>query len=91
MCLSDATRKERRTKNDPIAYLDGPILTSDKDSICYQCLTSLEKKQMPSGALANGLWIGDVPSELQNLTWMEQRLIAKVIYNYCIVRVYTGA
>ena len=46
---------------------------------------------MPSEALANGLWIGDIPPELQNLTWMEQRLIAKVIYNYCIVRVFTGA
>ena len=91
LCITSATRKERKSIDDPIEEVSGPVLTGNKDSICRKCAASLKKEQMPSKALANGLWLGEIPSELQNLTWMEQRLIAKIIYNYCIVRVFTGA
>ena len=38
-------------------------------------------------ALANGLWIGEVPEQLQNLTWAERTMIARVNHNHCVVRV----
>ncbi len=45
---------------------------------------------MPSFALANGKWIGKVPDELQNLSYAEQLLIARVRHNRCLVRVSSG-
>jgi hypothetical protein len=45
---------------------------------------------MPTLALANGLWIGEIPDELQDLTYAEQLLIARVHHNRCIVKVSSG-
>ena len=60
-----------------IALTDGLLLHQpalDKHAkttrLCRQCHTALTKKnpQTPPMALASGLWIGDVPDELKNLT-----------------------
>ena len=45
---------------------------------------------MPSLALANNLWVGEIPDELQDLTYAEQLLIARVCHNRCIVKVSSG-
>ena len=39
--------------------------------ICKDCLRDLKKKSMPSAALANGLWVGDLPEKLADSTWVE--------------------
>ena len=41
-------------------------------------------------ALANDLWIGNVPEELQGLTYAEKLLIARVRHNRCVIRVTGG-
>ena len=43
---------------------------------CLSCLTSLRKNKTPKLALANGMWIGRIPTELAILTLPEQMLIA---------------
>ena len=45
--------------------------------MCLDCTRSLERRLMPKMALANNLWIGEVPLELQGLTIPEQLLIAR--------------
>ena len=45
--------------------------------MCFDCLKPLERSVMPKLALANNLWIGDVPVELMDLTIPEQLLIAR--------------
>ena len=45
---------------------------------------------MPSLALANGLWVGEIPDALQDLTYAEQLSIARVRHNRCIVKVSSG-
>ena len=45
---------------------------------------------MPTLALANGLWVGQIPDELKDLTYAEQLLIARVRHNRCIVKVSSG-
>lgn len=47
--------------------------------MCQLCFGQLQKRRMPSLALANGLQFGRVPHQLQILTWVEQRLLA--VYN----------
>ena len=41
-------------------------------------------------ALANGLWLGQVPSQLQGLSYAEQLLISRVRRNKCLVKVSSG-
>jgi len=45
--------------------------------ICDECLTNLRKNRLPRLALANNMWIGDIPFELAVLTLPERVLIAR--------------
>ena len=45
-------------------------------NFCSSCLAALRNRRLPALAVANGLQFGRLPSELQGLTWAEQRLIA---------------
>jgi hypothetical protein len=88
--VDGVTRKARTKSSDPVKELRGPILAPKCSRICSICIESLEKKKMPTLALANGLWIGEIPNELQDLTYAEQLLIARVRHNRCIVKVSSG-
>jgi len=50
----------------------------------------LKEGQTPPLALANNLWIGNIPEQLQGLTYAEKLLIARVRHNRCVVRVRGG-
>jgi hypothetical protein len=51
---------------------------NQKISICSSCYSALEKCRRPADALANFRWINShVPPELQNLTWIEEMLVAR--------------
>ena len=84
------TQKERFCVDDPIVDLEGPVFVRNLKKICNKCCSIMSKGKIPADALANGLWIGDVPDALRNLTYAEQMLIAKVRHNRCIVRVSSG-
>jgi len=84
------TRLERFSSSESIEEIKGPVLDTSCDKICHQCHDSLADGLTPVYALANGLWLGAVPTQLQNLTFAEQLLIARVRHNKCIVRVSSG-
>src|SRR6202044_2113789 len=88
--VDGVTRKARSSSSDPIKELRGPILAPGCGKVCYVCVESLEKEKMPTLALANGLWVGEIPHVLQDLTYAEQLLIARVRHNRCIVKVSSG-
>jgi hypothetical protein len=56
--------------------------------ICHDCLRALNKKRTPALSLANGMWIGDVPSELSILTLPERVLVAKYFPAAYIVKLF---
>src|ERR1700687_1361444 len=58
--------------------------------ICNQCEHSMLQGSTPQYALANGLWLGEIPPQLLGLTFAEQLLISRVRHNKCIVRVSSG-
>ncbi|KAF7964834.1 hypothetical protein HWV62_2631 [Athelia sp. TMB] len=87
---SDFTRLERFSVSEPVKPLTGPVLDARCDRICDDCRVALEKGKVPMMALANGLWLGDVPDELQDLYYAEKLLIAKIRHNRCVVRVKSG-
>ena len=88
--VDGVTRKTRSKSSDPVKELRGPILAPGCSRVCPICVESLEKKKVPTLALANGLWIGKIPDELKDLTYAEQLLIARVRHNRCIVKVSSG-
>lgn len=54
------------------------------------CWLSLKKEKIPKFSIANKVWMGDVPQELQELTITEQRLIAIYRHNSCIVKLHSS-
>jgi hypothetical protein len=58
---------------DPAGLLDDGTL-----SVCKDCYGSLQRSKLPARALANWLWTGPVPPDLQGLTIPEKMLIAAI-------------
>ena len=84
------TQIERMTPEDPIKDIEGPVLVKGLHKLCQTCYKSLSKGKIPLASLANGKWLGNVPSQLLDLSFAEQLLIARVRHNRCIVRVSSG-
>ncbi|KAI1793582.1 hypothetical protein LXA43DRAFT_222736 [Ganoderma leucocontextum] len=93
------TRTERSSRDEPIGEEPGPILFDDalrvvRDTLCMdvcaQCLKRVKKCLLPRHALANGRWVGACPEVLQNLTYVEQLLIAKFRHSFCVAQVSMG-
>ena len=62
-------------------------ITEDKQILlCRSCHDQLSKEHQPSESVANFLWIGPVPKELLDLTWIEELLIARIHVCGSIVR-----
>ena len=74
----DFTRKERKHSTEPISELDGPAVDTSCHYICVSCKQTLRHKKMPKFALARGLWLGEVPDELKQLSFAEKLLIGRV-------------
>ena len=87
LIVPEVTRVERSWRKDPVTSIPGPVLDTSCQHICIKCHDSVKNGKIPQLALANGLWVGDIPSQLQNLSWTEQLLISRVVRNYCIVKV----
>lgn len=84
-------RIERKRSNERIAHVSEPVLDSThRRACCSSCLKSLRAGRRPRTALANGLWLGQVPMVLSRLTYAEQCLVARVRSNRCVVRVSCG-
>lgn len=56
--------------------------------VCRECIRDLKKNKIPMFALANGMWIGDIPHELAVLTLPERVLIARYFPAAHIVKLY---
>jgi len=84
------TRRERTSLEQPVQEIEGAVLDEKCTNICVACQTSLESGLTPKYALANGLWLGTVPPQLQNLSFAEQLLISRVRRNRCVVQVSSG-
>ncbi len=84
------TWKERKDVTDPVQPVDGPVIDQKCKIVCQDCAESVRRRKLPKKALANGLWLGEVPKELSDLTFAEQLLIARVRINRFAVKVESG-
>jgi len=83
--IHGVTRRERLNQSDPIDELSGPVIHNTLSNICKDCISHMENGRVPPNSLANGNWIGNIPSVLQNLSWVEKILISRVCHNRCVV------
>ncbi len=58
--------------------------------MCLECAESVRRGKLPKNSLANGLWIGEVPSVLTDLTFAEQTLISRVRINNFVLKLQSG-
>jgi hypothetical protein len=61
------TRQERVSSDDPFLEINGPVLDRECTKICMSCDISLTMGLTPKYALSNGLWLGAIPPQLQDL------------------------
>ncbi|KAJ6534303.1 hypothetical protein B0H19DRAFT_851249, partial [Mycena capillaripes] len=90
LCAQGVTRKQRFHSNDPIEECEGPVLADGCRHLCVECEHALATSSIPKNALAKHCWLGAVPPELQDLTYAERVMIAKVRHNRCVIRVNSG-
>ena len=81
------TRKERKDDSLPVHQFSGPVLDYKCNKICDDCRKALRTNKIPKLALANNLWIGNVPEELKCLRFVEKILIARVRHTCSFVKV----
>jgi hypothetical protein len=67
------------------------LSTEGKVVLCSRCRESLRSGHCPNESLANFHWVGMVPEELQDLTWLEELLIARAHLVGRIVRLQERA
>src|ERR1700676_4223538 len=77
--VDGVTRKARCKSSDPVRELKGPILAPGCSRVCPICAESLDKKKKPTLALANSLWVGEIPDELQDLTMITLMVITMMM------------
>ncbi|KAJ3823872.1 hypothetical protein F5880DRAFT_1441073, partial [Lentinula raphanica] len=81
----------RNHLDENIRECRGPVIDKNCNQVCLTCRASIREGKVPRFALCNGLWLGDVPPELKNLTFYEKMLISRVRHSKCFVRVCKGA
>src|ERR1700720_4528727 len=70
--------------------LDGNVIDTSCQHICIYCEKTVRCRKKPKFALARGLWLGNIPEKLQQLSFAENMLIGRVRHNRCVVRVAKG-
>ena len=68
--------QERWDTNQPRQEIQGPITDNACSYLCMDCLKLLRRRKIPLLSLANGNWIGNVPTQLSDLSYAEKLLIA---------------
>lgn len=79
--------------NGRILYRDG-LLENESQSnpdcrMCHECWLAISKEKISKYSPANGMWIGDVPTQLKGLTIPEQKLISLYRHNSCIIKLHS--
>lgn len=75
------SRKERKIISEPICELDGPLLANSDGYVCCDCHSLVIKRKTLMLSLANNMWLGDVPAQLQGLSYAETMLVTRVRHN----------
>jgi hypothetical protein len=84
------TSIERKHEHDAKREYCGPVLDHKCNKVCDTCHRALRVGKVPRLALAQGLWLGEVPEQLSGLRFIEKLLIARVRHTICFIKIATG-
>ena len=87
LTASGVTRIERKSASQKVSEFRGPVLDYRCDKVCDNCRKNIRKGTVPRLALANNLWLGEVPSVLSDLNYVERLLVARIRHNCCFIKV----
>jgi hypothetical protein len=73
---------------DGMLLAGGTQQLDDQVYLCHECSGRLTATQRPKLSLANGMWIGSIPAELQDLTLPEWILISLAFPAAYVVKLY---
>ena len=90
LSVDGVQRLPRSTDSDPLSYSSKPILCGTDQRGCPSCIRSLADGKLPKNSLASGLWLGDVPEVLKQLTFAEKLLVSRIQRNVCVARIASG-
>ncbi|KAJ6478663.1 hypothetical protein DFH09DRAFT_856964, partial [Mycena vulgaris] len=88
--VSGVTQKDRTFFEAPIEEIEGPVMLEECGHVCADCEARFLKKIMPLASLANHICKGNIPWQLQDLSYAEKILVAKVRHNQSVVRIVSG-
>ncbi|KAF7333268.1 ATP-dependent DNA helicase [Mycena sanguinolenta] len=87
MELRTISRQPRIEVFNPQSIINGRYV------LCHLCNSAINKNgfsSIPLRSYANGLWIGKVPEELQDLTFLEEQCIARARATKCMYKLNMG-
>ena len=58
-------------------------------TVCKKCHDSLLNGKVPKFSVANEMWLGDIPIQLQGLTIPEEKLISLYRHNSCVIKLHS--
>jgi hypothetical protein len=83
------TRQERFKASEKIREF--PIaIDHSSNKVCNICRPFLPRGIIPQYALAQGLWLGEVPEELSSLRYIEKMLVSRIRHSWCSIRIASG-
>ncbi|KAK6969374.1 hypothetical protein R3P38DRAFT_2588239, partial [Favolaschia claudopus] len=84
---------QERSRQPCIQSFNPLSLINDAYVLCHLCNTAVSKnsfQSIPVRSYANGLWIGTVPDELKDLTFLEEQCIARARATKCMYKLALG-
>ncbi|KAK7007250.1 hypothetical protein R3P38DRAFT_2554224, partial [Favolaschia claudopus] len=75
------------------SYKSSSLIDESIYALCHLCNLSVTHNKfqtIPLRSYANGLWIGEVPPELQGLTFLEEQCIARARATKCMYKISLG-
>ncbi|KAF8902344.1 hypothetical protein CPB84DRAFT_1642036, partial [Gymnopilus junonius] len=88
--IPGVTRAECSSSSRTISEYKGPVLDYTCDRVCFDCQMAIKNGKVPRMALANDLWIGEVPAVLKDLRFVEKMLVARARHTCAYVKVASG-
>jgi hypothetical protein len=92
--LERAVLELRAMSRQPrIQSFDGSSVVGGSYILCHLCNSAVSKncfRSIPLRSYANGLWIGKVPEELKDLTFLEEQCIARARATRCMYKLTLG-
>lgn len=93
MILGSSTfdRSSFYLENDIFLYNNGLFQQNRTTmcTLCQKCYGALSKEHIPKFSVANDMWLGEVPAELQDLTIPEEKLVSLYRHNSCVIKLHS--